>query len=78
MKKLFHFMKKLCIGILFASISLFATTENYKLGSPFQTNILHNKENIIPIAIIGGGPGGLSATFYASRDGYHTVLFQGE
>jgi thioredoxin reductase (NADPH) len=35
------------------------------------------KENIIPIAIIGGGPAGLSAALYTSRASLYTVLFQG-
>jgi thioredoxin reductase (NADPH) len=33
-------------------------------------------EEIIDIAIIGGGPGGLSAGIYASRGGKNTVLFE--
>lgn len=38
---------------------------------------LENKNNIIPIAIIGGGPAGLSAALYTSRGGVKTVAFSG-
>ncbi len=38
---------------------------------------LDNKNNIIPIAIIGGGPAGLSAALYTSRGCFRTVVFSG-
>lgn len=38
---------------------------------------IHHKTNIIPIAVVGGGPAGLSSAFYGAREKYHTVLFQG-
>lgn len=35
------------------------------------------KENIVPVAIIGSGPAGLSAALYGARGGFHTVIFEG-
>lgn len=46
--------------------------EHYKLDA------LQDKKNIIPIAIIGSGPAGLSAAMYASRARIHTVVFTGK
>ena len=39
--------------------------------------LLKDKTNIIPVAIIGSGPAGLSAAIPPARSGYHTVVFQG-
>ena len=35
------------------------------------------KENVIPVAILGGGPAGLTAAMYATRARIHTVVFTG-
>lgn len=43
----------------------------------YDLSILGGKENIIPVAIIGSGPAGLSAALYAARFGLHTVVFTG-
>lgn len=36
-----------------------------------------DKENIIPVAVLGSGPAGLSAALYTSRAAIYTVVFQG-
>ena len=41
------------------------------------SNLIKNKKNIIPVAIIGSGPAGLSAAIPPARSGYYTVIFQG-
>lgn len=46
-------------------------TANYNLSE------IKSKKNIVPVAVIGGGPGGLSSAFNAARERFHTVLFQG-
>lgn len=39
---------------------------------------LSDKENIIPIAVIGSGPSGLSAGMYGARSKHTTVVFEGD
>lgn len=38
---------------------------------------LSSADNVVPVAIIGSGPAGLSAALYTTRLGYHTVVFEG-
>ncbi len=38
----------------------------------------YNKENLVPVVIIGGGPAGYTAGLYTGRAGIYTVLFGGE
>jgi thioredoxin reductase (NADPH) len=43
----------------------------------FDIEQAYNKEKLLPIAIIGGGPAGFGAALYAARAKIHTVLFSG-
>ncbi len=43
----------------------------------FNIDSLERKESIIPIAILGSGPAGLSASVYGARAGFQTVVFEG-
>lgn len=38
---------------------------------------LKNLSNIVPVAIIGSGPAGLTSGLYSGRFGYYTVIFEG-
>jgi thioredoxin reductase (NADPH) len=42
-----------------------------------KTRIIDQQESLIPIAVIGSGPAGLSAALYAARSNIYTVVFQG-
>lgn len=46
---------------------------SYKAG----VDALKKMPNLVPIAIIGSGPAGLSAGLFTAREHYHTVIFQG-
>ena len=50
------------------------TTLNYSI----EINKLIGKGSIIPIAVIGSGPAGLSAAIYGARANMHTVVFEGD
>lgn len=43
----------------------------------FDITTLNNKESIIPIAVLGSGPAGLSSAIYGARLGFQTVVFDG-
>jgi len=61
------------------STALFAPANTEKKPELLEKipELLKDKQNIIPVAIIGGGPAGLSAAMNPARSGYHTVVFQG-
>jgi len=40
-------------------------------------SFLSNYTNIVPVAVIGSGPAGLSAAFVAAKEQFHTVVFEG-
>ncbi len=70
------------IFILIAISILFFTYFLYKkfkksYSSSFKLEQIQNKENIIPVAIIGSGPAGLAAGIYTSRSGFQTLIIEG-
>jgi thioredoxin reductase (NADPH) len=70
-----NFSFRILIAILVTplfSTPLFAPIDRAKIRS-----LISDKPNLIPVAIIGGGPTGLSAAIPLARSGYQTVVFQG-
>ncbi len=68
--------KKNLIILILTSITsyafLYAPLDKARIPS-----LLKGKNNLIPVAIIGSGPAGLSAAIPPVRSGYYTVIFQG-
>jgi thioredoxin reductase (NADPH) len=77
--------KGLCT-VLFLSIGAyigwwFASTKSDDGYTKHKTHVslndIENTKNIIPIAVLGSGPAGLSAALYGARSNIYTVVFQG-
>jgi thioredoxin reductase (NADPH) len=64
----------LVVGV--AAFLLFKKTEK-QLYSQVNINQIMNKENLVPVAVLGSGPAGLSAALYGARSGFYTVIFEG-
>lgn len=60
------------LGTTLFSAPLFAPIDIAQIPS-----LVADKPNLIPVAIIGGGPTGLAAAIPLARSGYQTVVFQG-
>lgn len=66
------------IGIGYLLRNTNKSVYNYtKKKTDVDLKSLENKDNIIPIAILGSGPAGLSAAIYGARANIYTVVFQG-
>ncbi len=50
---------------------------NHSADCSYDLNLLKDKINIIPLAVLGTGPAGLSAGIYGARSGLHTIVFHG-
>lgn len=44
----------------------------------FDLSKIEGKKNLVPIAVIGSGPAGLSSALYGARAAVYTVVFQGD
>lgn len=64
------------ISIIYGRINQ-AKVQPAKVHS-YSLNAIADKENVIPMVIIGSGPAGLSAALYGARANVKTVIIQGE
>lgn len=74
-------LSKLGIAMLFfgsiAFVFLYRKEFKYQHLS-YNIKKLSEMNNIVPVAIIGGGPAGLSAAIFTSRAHFNTVIFAGD
>ncbi|MBI2775509.1 FAD-dependent oxidoreductase [Candidatus Dependentiae bacterium] len=66
----------LAVGLAVACATIFIWQRQQCTG-PYSLCDSAKKENLVPVAIIGGGPAGLSASVYTARAQFRTVVFGG-
>jgi len=69
--------KLLSITGLVAAVCVLGACYGTKAHREYNLDILKEKENIVPIAIIGSGPAGLSAGVYGARANRSTLVIEG-
>lgn len=76
-KLLIGFGAAVIVAVIFGFIGWGRLGTMHAKSGAYDLSAVRGKENIIPVAIIGSGPAGLSAALYAARFGLHTVVFTG-
>ena len=62
--------------IIFPDGEVMVEPSNEQLAEKTQTQIETNANNNYDVIIIGGGPAGLTAAIYASREGLSTLIIE--
>lgn len=68
----------ICLAFLYGFINTKQSTKKTINKSSFDWSCVIGKNNIVPIAVIGSGPAGLSAAMYGARAGIKSVVFEGD
>lgn len=71
-----HLIGLLSIVVVLSSC-LNSNSNMHKGAGGFDVSRLEELENIVPIAILGSGPAGLSAAVYGGRAGFDVLVFEG-
>lgn len=68
------------VGIFFGGMYIYRHKKHAHISSQLKNwnSAWSSEKNVVPIAIIGSGPAGLSAAVYAARLGFYSVVFQGK
>ena len=73
---IFSFKFLLIFIIVISSLGFFIYWNKFRCPH-VDLKAIDGKSNIVPVAVIGSGPAGLSAALYTSRGGFYTVVFSG-
>lgn len=78
------FIKKHYVGVGFASlgallisVTLISQSCSFSFGKKYDLSTMGRYDHIVPMVIIGSGPGGLSAAVYGARAGLKTLVIRG-